>query len=419
MVEEIYSTKCQGIGGQIKRRYTDFVVEEITPDEKVCEVKKFLGDYDWAYEESTLDIPENKKELDFIHLDMEKINKDVNYCIRIITRFLQCSKKRVGYAGLKDKRGVTCQRISIYQPDLERLARFNSRGIDLRNPKWSKDKIEIGSLSRNRFTIVIRDLETEEKELKTNLEKCFAEIEKTGIANFFGEQRFGGIRKVTHLVGKEFITGNPEKAVMLYLTATCPKEDEDIRNARLKLFETRDFSEASKAFPSKYRYERALIHHLCKYPSDFVGAFRQLPKALCYLFSHAYQSYLFNEIIEERIKKKWGLKKVKGDILLNGEPTAPLLGFESKFAKREPGEIEAMVLEREKISLENFRVKEFPELSSKGARKSIVLKPQKLELLEIGDDEFSEGKKMAKISFELEKGSYATTVLREIMKVEE
>ena len=70
------------------------------------------------------------------------------------------------------------------------------------------------------------------------------------------------------------------------------------------------------------------------------------------------------------------------------------------------------------MSQKDFKVNEMPELSSKGVRKAIVLHPTKLKLEEIGEDEFFEGKKFARISFELPKGCYATTVLREIMKAE-
>ena len=413
-----YSTNCKGIGGQIKRRYTDFIVEEVTPKKRICKASRFIGEYDWEQHEPGLKIPKRKGE-EQLYLDLEKINKDLNFCISRISRFLQCSKNRIGYAGLKDKRAVTCQRISIFDPNLERLAAFSSRGIDLRNPKWGGERVEIGDLLGNRFTIIVRDLSLEEKEIKAQVKGFFSEIKGRGIANFFGEQRFGGVRQITHLVGKEFINGNPENAVMLYLTATFPKEDEDIKAARIELAKSGDFSKASNEFPVKFRYERALIHHLCKHPKDFVGAFRELPKALRYLFTHAYQSYLFNRVISERLELGWGLKKVKGDILLGREPSAPLFGFESKLADGEPGKIEKSVLEAEGISLKNFKVKEMPELSSKGARRKIVLSPQKPKFLETGEDEFYEGKRFAKISFELEKGSYATTVLRELMKVEE
>ncbi len=415
MPETFYSTGCSGIGGQMKRRYADFIVEEITKEGRTCKVEHFGGEFPEGKE---MEVPPNPKDKEQLQLDMEKINKDLNFCVSKLSRFIQCSRKRFGYAGMKDKRAVTCQRISIYRPDVTRLGKFRSMGIRLRNPEWSDERIEIGNLKGNKFTIKIRDIGLEEKEIKKRLKACFGEIKKNGIANFFGEQRFGGIRKITHLVGREFIKGNPEGAIMLYLTATAPQEDEELKKARAELAKTYDFSQASKAFPVKYRYERALIHHLCRYPKDYVGAFRALPKALRYLFTHAYQSHIFNKVIEKRIENGWGLKKVEGDILLDGKSAAPLFGFETELAKGEAGRVEKEALEAEGIELTQFKVKEMPELSSKGTRREIVLNPTSLKLEETGKDEFFPERKFAKISFELPKGCYATTVLREIMKVE-
>ncbi len=409
-----FSTNCKGIGGQIKRRYTDFVVEEIQSD-RVCKAKRFTEK--GTHLQETVSVPKNSGKKEQLHLDLEKINKDTNFVIRKITRYLQCSKKRIGYAGMKDKRAVTCQRISIFKPDEERLAMFGSMGIQLRNPKWSNLRIELGMLKGNRFTITVRDIGLSEAEIKKRIKACFKEMQN-GIANYFGRQRFGGIRQVTHLVGKEFIKGDFRKGVMLYLCHSVEREEEEVRNARLRLAETNDFAEASRLFPVKFRYERAIIHHLCKYPNDFVGAFAKLPKQLRYLFTHAYQSFLFNKVIEERFRQGLGLKKVKGDILIENQLTGPLFGFESKFSEGKAGEIERKILLEEDIGLEQFRVKKMLELSSKGTRKSIVLFPKKMKLVSISQDEFFPGKRAATVSFELSKGNYATTVLAELMKGE-
>lgn len=417
MVANYYTTSTEGIGGQIKRRYADFIVEEVTPEGKICKVERFADAEAFSKEKEALKVPENPEKKEHLHLELEKINKDLNFVIRDLTRYLQCSKKRVGYAGLKDKRAVTCQRISLFEPDAGRLEEFGKRGIALRNPSWENDRINIGDLKGNFFTITIRDIEMKGEKIENLLKECFNEMEKNGIANYYGEQRFGGVRGLTAVVGKEFLKGDFEKGVMIYLTSTCAEEREDLRNARIELSKTNDFSEASKKFPNENRYERAMIHHLCKYPKDYVGAFGKLPKAIRYLFTHAYQSHLFNKVIDKRIEKGLGLGKIEGDIMGNRAPTAPLFGFESVLSGGKAGEIEEEVLGEEQISLESFHVKKMPEISSKGERREIILFPENLKILEIGADEFFEGKTKAKISFYLPKGNYATIVLREIMKV--
>lgn len=410
-----YTTTTKPINGILKHRISDFIVREITMNGRIC-ATTFDSNANSNTKLETLS-PQPDREFSQLHMDLEKFNTDEFNAVRILTRFIGTSKKRIGFAGVKDKRAITSQRISFFNPNLERLQKMNLKYIKLSNPEWSKERIEIGDLKGNEFEITIRNISIEEKELKKTIEACFKQMEK-GIANYFGEQRFGGIREVTHLVGKQFIKKQFKEAVMLYLTFTNEKEEETLRNARNALKETNNFQDALNSFPIKYRYERIILQHLCKYPNDFIGAFRGLPKSLQYMFVHAYQSFLFNKIIEERIKQGHGLKEIKGDELIDGIPTAALFGFESTFAEGKAGEIEKKILKEEQTELSEFFVKEFPELSSKGARKKIALIPENLKLLKIEADEFNENKLKAIISFNLDKGNYATTVLRELMKNE-
>ena len=415
-MQTIFVTKTPGIGGRIKRRISDFIVQEVSKEGKVWEARAFSGDAKAELEKAWPEglAPEGREQL---HVTLEKFNMDTNFAIQRIARALGTSRKRVGYAGMKDKRAITCQRISIWQPDVERLKRLDSRYLDLREAEWREERIELGDLWGNDFNITVRDLGGTREELQQTISDCFEQM-KGGIPNFFGEQRFGGLRQTSHRVGREFVKGSIENGVMLYLTATAPGEEEDVALARKNLAETRDFSRASNEFPVKYRYERAIIHHLCKYPRDFVGAFKKLPKALTYMFTHAYQSYLFNQVLERRVKEGLGLQPVEGDVLEDGVVAAPLFGFESKLAEGKPGEIERKVLEEEGTKPEDFKIKAYAELSSRGARKKAVLFPENLRLIEIAEDEFYPGRLKARIGFRLTKGNYATTVLAELMKAE-
>ncbi len=407
-----YYTKTPGIGGQIKRRFADFVVEEIAPSGEICKVECFNEN---GVIDKPVEWPDMHADFDQLIVIMEKFNVDLNNAVSRVARSMGFSKNRIGYAGMKDKRAITAQRISLWQPDIKKLKNFRSRQVVLRSPHWEKDRIEIGDLKGNKFTINIRDLKLGKDELEKIILGCFEEM-KEGIPNYFGEQRFGGARNITHLVGKEFLRGNFKEGIMLYLTHTFEGEEPEIKAARESLAKSLDFKKAVTEFPAKFRYERAIIHSICKYPNDFIGAFRKLPKKLQYLFTHAYQSHLFNAYIEERLKAGLGLKAVEGDVLHNDIPQGPLFGFEFEFAGGKLGEIEKKVLEREGIELSNFKVDSFPELSTKGIRKDIVLFPENLELLGIGEDEFYPGSLKAKVAFSLSKGNYATTVLEELMK---
>jgi len=203
---------------------------------------------------------------------------------------------------------------------------------------------------------------------------------------------------------------------MLYLTTTFAEEKEEIKAARINLSKTNDFAIAIREFPKECIFERAMISHLCKAPNDYTGALRALPKQMRYLFTHALQSYLFNLIISERIKQGIGIKKIDGDVLVNGKPAAPLFGFQTRLGEKKAGEIEELVLEKTSLKTEDFRISQMPELSSKGTRKEIVLFPKDSQILETGKDEFFEGKHFIKIRFSLDKGNYATTLLREMLK---
>jgi tRNA pseudouridine13 synthase len=239
---------------------------------------------------------------------------------------------------------------------------------------------------------------------------------ENGIASFFGEQRFGGLRNITHRVGEHIVKGEYEQAVMLYLTETFLEEQEEVKAVRNELAHSRDFAKALKAFPLECGFERAMTSHLHTHPNDWIGAIQAIPKQMRFLFTHALQSWLFNEVIAERMKQGIGLHKTEGDILEEGIPTAPLFGFASEFAAGIPGNIEQQVLERQGLSLSSFKIKDIPELSSKGARKQIMAFPIEPELIKIEDDAFFIGMKATTIRFRLKKGLYATTVTREIIK---
>ncbi|MCX6804065.1 MAG: tRNA pseudouridine(13) synthase TruD [Candidatus Diapherotrites archaeon] len=419
MDNKIFFTTSTALKGRVKQRYSDFIVEEVLEDGSVCRVERYNKKYEERTEREPLIVPERKNEEHLI-LNMEKINSDTASAIALITRGINVSKKRIGYAGLKDKRAITCQRISIYMPDAGLVEKFGVRGIELRNARWSEKRVELGDLSGNQFAITIRNISENEEEIRKIIDSFTKQLEK-GIPNFFGNQRFGGKRMITHKVGKLLLKGKFEEAVKLYLTDTYEEEKEDVKNARINLAKSWDYKKALKEFPPlDTRSERAMLNHLVVKPNDYSGAFQTLPKKIRYLFSHAVQSDLFNKILSERIKLlgERALDQIDGDILIEGVPTIILPGYESNYASQKAGEIEQKVLEAEGINFGDFKTGQMSELSSKGERKQMVLYLKDFKLIGIEKDEFNEGKNAAIISFTLSKGNYATTVLRELIKEE-
>ncbi len=377
---EVYLSKSNGIGGRIKVIPEDFLVEEITTDGRILKVNK----------------NSEKNEIDqirgeYIHFTLQKRNWDTIRAIREISKRLRISYKRFGYAGMKDKNAITTQRVSVRNGSIEDLMRVKIKDISMKNFEYADEGINLGDLKGNRFTVTIRDSSLDENQIEERINSIIREL-RIGIPNFFGIQRFGAIRPITHLVGKEILNGNPEKAVMIYLTEVFENEDEESKRARKFLRENRNFREAIKLFPKYLGYENAMLNFLVKNPTNFSGALRKLPKKLRLMFVHAYQSYLFNKALSEYIRRNIVVERL------------PLVGYETEI-----DEVTSEILEKEGISKEDFaRVK---DLASKGRYRECFTQVNDFRIIKIEDG-------IVVVQFSLSKGSYATIFLRELMKCE-
>ncbi len=409
---DYYITDSPGCGGIIKSCAEDFQVTEVFED---------LG-----YEGGR-----------YLVLDVEKTNWDTHHLIREMARRLCISQKRFGWAGTKDKKAVTTQRISIMNLDESALSRINLPDLKIRVLGKTNRAVGLGDLLGNRFHIVIRDLSCPDPAAR--LAAITSEIEEYGgVPNYFGIQRFGDQRPVTHKVGEALARGKAKEAAFIFLALPFPGEPERTRVARETLWETRDIPVALKEFPEYLHYELAMLNYLVEHPGDYAHSFDVLSVNLKRLFVHAYQSYIFNRILSRRMAAGMPLQKaVVGDVVCfakEGLPdmdrvqkvtsenleaidrlakrgraflTLPLIGFETTIEEGAQGEMEWSILRDEGISPEDFRVSENPDLGSRGTRRAALchVKPQiRLE------------ENLATLQFILPKGSYATVVLREYMK---
>ncbi len=371
-----YFTKTSGISGRLRQRIEDFKVEEIP-------IKLHPGD-------------------EYTIFWMEKFNSDTNRALKVLANNLHIGVNRLSVAGTKDKRAVTKQRVSAWKIPPEELEKIDLKYIKVSDFSNSSERLRLGDSKGNKFVIIIRDLDIKKKELENRINSLIDEM-KDGVPNYFGVQRFGEVRPITHLVGKEMLKGNFEEAIKIYIADVYPKEPEDSAEARKYLtnhWNHDGFKKAIKKFPIRLRYERNVLDYLIKHPTDFVGALRRFPRNIMKMFVNAYQSYVFNEVV--------------GSYIENGLKNVPLIGFDTKFGKKDI--LIKELLEKEGIKLEYFKLKSMPELSCTGSERKAILKPRDIELLEIGKDEFNEEKLYAKISFALPPGCYATVILNEIMK---
>jgi tRNA pseudouridine13 synthase len=391
-----YFTKSPGIGGRIKSEPEDFLVEEIIKDGTVLELDKQI---------------ENKNEPGkFIHFVLQKCDWSTSYAIREIAKKLHTSPKRFSYAGMKDKRALTTQLVSAQGIDLERIRLLNVKDIKINGAWAASDKVRLGALIGNRFTIKIKDAANDSNE---KVKKINSELDSR-FPNYFGEQRFGTISQNTHIIGEHIIRGDFEQAAMTYLTDYENENHEQAGAARQELLKTQDFTTALKEFPNHLKFERSMIAHLAANPGNFVGAFNTLPRQTLLLFIHAFQSYLFNRLLSDRIKEG-KVKMEQGEYFCpvtgNGFPDTGMMDVEGWLCIKllgynsNPNDREKELLNEMNIKKEDFRIKEIPEISSKGTFRTAFAP---LKDFQFKNDTFK---------FSLQSGSYATTALREFLEV--
>ncbi len=393
-----YKSSTDGIGGRIKQIPEDFVVEEITGNGRILDADTGAIGLEIGNSRIPRLIGRNYPAGKFLHFTLQKKNWDTHRAMREISRRLGVSRNRLSFAGTKDKRAVTTQRVSAWNIREDNLRRIRIKDIQLRDFSYSNDKIELGGLQGNRFTVTIRGICLDEASIKNIINSTNHEL-MAGFPNFFGIQRFGPTRPITHLVGKEILMQNFRGAVMLYLAKSYPGEPEETKQAREFLHKTEDFREAVKRFPKNLGYESSMINYLIENPDDFPGALRSLPKKLGMMFVHAYQSYIFNRALSRYILEGFDIERL------------PLPGHETEL-----DEITEEILLDEGISTSDFRIDGMGELSSKGTYRECFTPAKNLRILDIKRDELNRDSRKATLEFSLDKGSYATTLLREFMK---
>jgi len=414
---EGYLTNTPGVGGTLKASADDFIVEEVSSP------------------------PAAEAEGRYTTAALRVRDWETNRLIRQLAKSLHISRRRIGFAGTKDKRAVTTQLFTFEGLTPEALRALRLKDVEVLDAFPTARPLEIGDLVGNRFRIAVRDLRIPDGEAGAIVEQTTGQLRAfRGFPNFFGVQRFGSVRPITHVVGKHIVHGAFQEAVETYAANPIEGEDPESFEVRAALAETGDVKEALHTYPRSYTFEKALLSHLATHPNDSVGALRVLPLNLLIMFVHAYQSYLYNRILSERMRRGLPIHEpVEGDLVLpadrRGLPdrgrtievssdnlervagrcregkawvSAILYGSESAFAGGEMGEIERDVVAKEGLRPEDFIVPDIPRISSKGTRREILAPIRALET-EVVEGTF-------RVAVELTRGAYATCLLREYMK---
>ena len=259
-----YLCPADGTGGHLKTLPEDFVVREIS------------------------DPPREKAGGDYAIATVTSRNWETNRLVRIMARSIGMSRERIGFAGVEVS--------GVYR---------GSRAI------------QIGDLVGNEFEITVRDCTMDPSLIPETVAEDISVIRANGgFPNYFGVQRFGVVRPVTHLVGERLVRGDIEGAVRTYVCFTTPEEDEALRETRTSLEGTDDWGAAAKVMPEQMSYEKTMAQMLAG-GGSWTDAIDALPTNLQMMFVHAYQSYIFNEILSLRMDRGLPLNMpVVGDVVI-------------------------------------------------------------------------------------------------------
>jgi tRNA pseudouridine13 synthase len=401
-----YASNTTGLGGRLRTSAQDFIVEEVP-----CQVGE---------------------EGPYLVCRLTKKDWELQRAVKELAKRLGISHRRIGWAGTKDRRAVTSQLISLYDITPEQVAKVDVKDMRLEVVGRSRTGLTLGALEGNRFRITIRDIGTD---IPDDVVAEVTEACRQGIPNYFGVQRFGVIRPLTHLVGEAILRGDYETAVCCYAGQAFPDEPPEVQRARKAFFETRDPVAALHSFPVPLTYERSMLHHLVSHPGDYRGALLVLAPKLRSMFVSAFQSWLFNMTLSARLRDGRGLTEpAPGDrlIFVNGKEdrvtAAGVPAARVQIARGRcrigifmPGSVEftpegrdeenmARLLEECGITPAQFdTASEYVGTYFNGAIRPISL---------TAEIETQVEDRSLKLSFTLPPGHYATTVCREYMKAD-
>lgn len=263
----------------------------------------------------------------YLHFTVYKENRETMEVASTISKFLRIPSKNIGYAGTKDRRGVTCQRFSILKGKVARVSSLNKglKNVVLGGFTYEDLPLGLGDLKGNEFVITIRDVKpfNDKDGVETIIEKCFNSLQQKGFINYYGMQRFGTFSISTHELGIKILQEDWKGAVELVLSEQEIVAPESI-DARACWAETRNPSLTLKKMPRRCTAEYSILSVLEKERLDenedygsnsYFKSIMAIPRNLRIMYAHAYQSYIWNLVVSKRFEM-FGMEVQVGDLVL-------------------------------------------------------------------------------------------------------
>ena len=377
----VYSTDFDGIGGRIRAELEDFQVTELISEK----ARKSISDQDG-----------------YAVYKLRKKRIDTNHALSGIFRHKGI---RLRSLGLKDASAVTEQFVCSGNRG-RAIDDFAGDRYSLEHLGFVKKPLSKKDMVGNHFKLKITDCQN-------NLES-FAGHDK--ILNFYGYQRFGSKRPVTHLIGKAILQRDFGMAVDLILSFTSPFDSKENTEIREKLSDKANYGRYLEEVPAQMDIERIVLKEMIDH-GEPIRAIRAIPVSLRRFYVQAYQSFIFNQSLSQAFLDGEDLfESQNGDVCfdldgiigkhlkgLDQNLALPFVGYSYYKKTRFDFQIKK-VLEHEEITPKDFFIKEMQEVSSEGGFRQAS----------IDCSDYAAHDNM--VEFSLSRGSFATVLLREIIK---
>ena len=396
-----------GIGGTIKRRPEDFFVQEIP-----------------LYE------PAGSGE--HVYCEIQKVGLTTFEAVDRLARALNVNPRDIGYAGMKDAKAVTRQIFSILGTTPEQVMALAQPDMTVLWAARHGNKLRLGHLSANRFAVKIREVDPADV---VRLRPVLDVLEKRGLPNYFGSQRFGR-RSNNDQFGAALLRGDHAGLLKLLLGSPDPNCDDPQTLKARKTFDAGQLEESMHFWPRRSGMERRALARLIKTKKPG-AAVRCVDQKLRRLWITALQSRLFNQVLAQRMQDAAGIDHlIDGDMAMKHEngacfhvqdaateqprcdafeisPTGPLLGYRLSMPEGRVRQMEEAVFAAAGLKAGEFRQEGKQKV--KGARRPLRVQPKDFDI-SAGVDEYGP---QVTVAFTLPAGSFATVLLREVMKTKE